>query len=312
MFVLYFTEFVTTPPTAVERATVNARRSVLQLCEVLYGADGWLSCNRSAHLPPVTPGKPLLEPPDDANPARRSGPPTPLHIAQPEATVIALAELNRWHGGWFVRESPPSPPPPSPSGPRVFGIYRDFRLGVGFYREQHTPSAEACVALCKAEPSAADCGGMVFKENATAGGDGQDCGVGFTCCYLMTRAAIGPNPPSNCPLPCIGWDSWAAVGIVNGTEPPAPAQAYVPNFGKWRDPAVAATFFSAVSSTGAGRGLVWQLHMRAGVVSNSTGQPLSYSFEVAANGTILRMLNASNAGASVTPLRQFRRGLPFH
>eukprot|EP01043_Picozoa_sp_COSAG02_P088182 COSAG02_NODE_25337_length_661_cov_1.373665_1_plen_25_part_10 len=25
---------------------------------------------------------------------------------------------------------------------------------------------------------------MTFKENATAGGLGTDCGVGFTCCYL--------------------------------------------------------------------------------------------------------------------------------
>jgi hypothetical protein len=82
--------------------------------------------------------------------------------------VIALAELNRWHGGWFAAEPPL--PTPEPAGTRVYGVYHNFRLGVGYYREQHSPSAEACVAACKAEPAAVDCGGMVFKESTTPGG----------------------------------------------------------------------------------------------------------------------------------------------
>ena len=43
---------------------------------------------------------------------------------------------------------------------------------------------------------------MTFKENATAGGLGTDCGVSFTCCYLMTTDAVGADPVGNCPLPC--------------------------------------------------------------------------------------------------------------
>jgi hypothetical protein len=44
---------------------------------------------------------------------------------------------------------------------------------------------------------------MTFKENATAGGLGTDCGVGDTCCYLMATNAVGADPVGNCPLPCI-------------------------------------------------------------------------------------------------------------
>ena len=39
------------------------------------------------------------------------------------------------------------------------GVYTGFRLAAGFYRELHTPTAEACVATCKAEPAEARCGG---------------------------------------------------------------------------------------------------------------------------------------------------------
>ena len=88
------------------------------------------------------------------------------------------------------------------------------RVAAGFYRELHSPSAEvlplcascdlatavecsapnspvlllvgqACVATCKAEPKSAGCGAVVFKEKATPGGLGKDCGAGYTCCYLI-------------------------------------------------------------------------------------------------------------------------------
>lgn len=127
----------------------------------------------------------------------------------------------------------------------------------------------------------------------------------------MTRSAVGQVPKSNCPLPCTGWDSWAKVGIVNGTEPPPPGDGYVANFGKWRDPSIAATFFSTVESTGEGVGLIWSLSLRAGVVSNTTGESLNYRWTVAGNGTILTMTNTAT-GTRVEPLLQFRRGRPFH
>jgi hypothetical protein len=71
----------------------------------------------------------------------------------------------------------------------------------------------------------------------------MQCGVGFTCCYLMTKASVGDTPQGNCPLPCKGWDSWAEAGIKKGALAPGGArtktEGYVPNFGKWRDPAIA-------------------------------------------------------------------------
>ena len=178
-------------------------------------------------------------------------------------------------------------------------------LGIAF-------TSQACVATCKAEPATANCGGVVFKHNATPGGLGKACGPGHTCCYLMTKTAIGNIPPSNCRLPCYGWDSWAAVGIFNGTEPTNPGDGYVANFGKWRNPVIARTFFDSARSMGAGRNLTWQLAMRERLRSKTTDQPLKFNFTVAANGTILAMVNASDGGALVQPLRQFRRGRPFH
>ena len=112
------------------------------------------------------------------------------------------------------------------------------------------------------------------------------------------------------PLPCIGWDSWAAVGIPKGTQPTPPGRGYVAGFGLWRDPTVAGTFFGKIRSTGVGRSLVWERPMSA--TDKSTGRLLAYTFKVDARGVILSMTNTSNAGAPVQPLRQFNRALPFH
>ena len=207
MYVLYFSEFLTTPP-SIEAKEVNNRRSMLHLREVVRTDDGWLSCNRSdtTFLQTLK-----LAPPQDANVKSNPAAPAVWYVALEEASVIALAELNRWHGGWYVSEAAScaqSKPPPASC---ETGIYTGFRLAAGFYRELHTPSAQACVETCKAEAASARCGGMVFKENETAGGLGTNCGVGFTCCYLMTTDALGPNPVGNCPVPCKGWDSWAKV-----------------------------------------------------------------------------------------------------
>jgi hypothetical protein len=242
-------------------------------------------------------------------------------VALAEASVIALAELNRWHGGWY---RPHKPVPevgcaqktPVPAA-CIIGVYKDFRLSVGFYRELNSPSAAACVATCKAEPATADCGGVVFKEKSAFGGlnaTGVSCGVGSTCCYLMTCGAVGDNPVANCmpgPQTCAGWDSWAAVGIMKNAKPsPVPVDpGYIAGFGKWRDPTVASQFVSA-TSTGSGRTTLWALKVRA--KDATTGSDLAYDFSVAANGTILSMKNASAGGALVTPLRQWRRVPPFH
>jgi hypothetical protein len=327
MFVLYFSEFLTTPPEP-EKSQVNSRRSMLQLREVTPTADGWLLCNRSdtAFLDTLA-----LAPPADVTTATaaaaavHSVPAVPVwSVAQEEASVIALAELNRWHGGWYR----PHKPAPEAAGCAqktpvpaacVTGVYEDFRLSVGFYRELNSPSAAACVATCKAEPATAGCGGVVFKEKSAPGGinaTGVSCGVGSTCCYLLTRSAVGDNPVANCvpgPQTCAGWDSWAAVGIMKNAKPPPGVPAdpgYIPGFGKWRDPKVASQFVSAASSSGSGRTTVWALKVRA--KDASTGSDLAYDFSVAANGTILSMKNASHGGALVTPLRQWRRVPPFH
>jgi hypothetical protein len=315
MYVLYFSEFLTSPPDP-EAKEVNNRRSMLHLREVLRTDDGWLTCNRSdtAFLETLQ-----LTPPDDSlldarAAVRKPAVPAVWYVALDEASVIALAELNRWHGGWYASEkanagcAQKSPPPASCDT----GIYSGFRLAAGFYRELHTPTAQACVETCKSEPASARCGGMTFKENTTTGGLGTNCGVGFTCCYLMTIDAVGPDPVGNCPLPCTGWDSWAQVGITKGhsTGPSTHTAGYVPNFGKWRDPAVARTFVSNYTKSGNGANTQWELQVRA--THTKTRELLAYDFTIAANGTILAMKNVTAGGMVVQPLRQWRRVPPFH
>ena len=46
MYVLYFSEFLTSPPER-EAKEVNSRRSMLHLREVVRTDTGWLTCNRS-------------------------------------------------------------------------------------------------------------------------------------------------------------------------------------------------------------------------------------------------------------------------
>ena len=124
MFALYFTEFATSLPQAQTAAAggsargyhgierqIFPRRSVLHLAEVTFDG-GWLHCNRSSlhglqlikqawtTSPAASSARPprlLLPPPVDANASAARGAP-PLHIAADEAVVVALAELNRWHG----------------------------------------------------------------------------------------------------------------------------------------------------------------------------------------------------------------------
>ena len=323
MFVLYFNEFTTSPPEP-EQSQVNSRRSMLQLREVTLTDDGWLLCNRSdtAFLDTLS-----LAPPADVvtTGGGGRGAVAPVwSVAVEEASVIALAEMNRWHGGWFGSRHPVSTgcaqktPVPADC---VTGVYAAFRLAVGFYREKESSSAAQCVATCKAEAASADCGAVVFKEKSTPGGanaTGVSCGVGQACCYLMTRATVGNDPQPNCapgPATCPGWDSWAAVGITKFTgppQPPSPVPAepdYIPGFGKWRDPKVASKFVTGKSS-GKGKTTLWELQVRA--KDAATGAALHYDFSVAANGTILSMSNMSAGGALVTPLRQWRRVPPFH
>jgi hypothetical protein len=310
MYVLYFTEFLTTPAEP-EASEVNNRRSMLHLREINRDQDGWLTCNRSetAFLDTLE-----LVPPVGA--AGAASVAAVWSVALEEASVIALAELNRWHGGWYAFKSKAkdggcAQKQPLPSD-CVTGVLPGFRLAATFYRELHSPSAEACVATCKAEPASAQCGGMTFKENQTAGGLGQECGVGHTCCYLMTRASLGTTPRNNCPPPCKGWDSWAHVGISKHLSAPRrvpPNPSYVPNFGKWRDPNVAKRFIANATRSGSGAKTSWLLQVRVPRDAR-TGLPIAYDFTIAANGTIHKMWNVS-ANTEVQPLRQFRRIPPF-
>jgi hypothetical protein len=77
MYVLYFTEFVTSP-VGDEKLEVNSRRSMLQLCEVVLVTGDWLSCNRSAPLSVQA----VLIPPADPNPMKKPTKPAPVHIAR--------------------------------------------------------------------------------------------------------------------------------------------------------------------------------------------------------------------------------------
>eukprot|EP00041_Stephanoeca_diplocostata_P026565 m.718451 g.718451 ORF g.718451 m.718451 type:complete len:293 (+) comp22995_c0_seq2:5691-6569(+) len=160
-------------------------------------------------------------------------------------------------------------------------------------------------ARCQSEPPAAACGAVVCKEWSASGGLGRDCGVGHACCYLITVDAVGPDPTSNCDAPCVGWDSWAAVGIPNGTAPP-PTAADTQFL--WRDKRVARTMFSDVRASGTGAETQW--HLTTNASDATTGALLRYTFTVHANGTIFAMTNAS--GHAMVPLRQFRRVPPFH
>jgi hypothetical protein len=60
-----------------------------------------------------------------------------------------------------------------------------------------------------------------------------------------------------------------------------------------------------------GAALKWQLAMRPTVIK-STGQSLQYDFVLQHNGTIESMVNKSDGGSIVSPLRQWRRVAPFH
>ena len=339
MFVLYFSEFNTSPPEP-ERSEVNSKRSVLHLREVVAtkkasqdGGDGttWLTCNRSdtAFLQTLQ-----LEPPEDASAAAAAttgvggaamateavaAATAVWYVALEEASVIALAELNRWHPGWYPHGNHTAATGCAQAVPLPHdcetAVYKEFRLAAGYYRELHSPTAEACVATCKAEPVSANCGAVVFKENQTAGGLGVECGAGFTCCYLITAAAAGAEPVGNCHLPCSGWDSWAFVGIKRGGGQPADptrVPGYPPNFGKWRDPKIASRFVKHASKRGSGAATQWQLAIQTRHAL--THQELKYEFDIAGNGTILEMRNVSigSKGEPVTPLRQWRRIPPFH
>jgi hypothetical protein len=67
---------------------------------------------------------------------------------------------------------------------------------------------------------------------------------------------------------------------------------------------------NATKIGGDGPESMWDLEIRASHAG--TGEPLQYDFTVAANGTILAMMNVSAAGQAVAPLRQWRRVTPFH
>ena len=81
--------------------------------------------------PPV-----VLAPPPDAARGTSSGEAV-WSVAKDEASVIALAELNRWHGGWYAHEAEAGngaasggcahkSPVPSDC---VTGVYHGFRIG---------------------------------------------------------------------------------------------------------------------------------------------------------------------------------------
>jgi hypothetical protein len=87
---------------------------------------------------------------------------------------------------------------------------------------------------------------------------------------------------------------------------------YPPNFGKWRDPKIASHFVSHATKRGSGAATQWQVAVRTRHAL--THQELQFDFDIAGNGTILEMRNVSSGskGEPVTPLRQWRRILPFH
>lgn len=147
---LYFTEFSVSAQYAA--ATGCGRgRSVLQLARLEVTQDGWLAADREY-------GPPLdlkLAPPPDWHPTQELLPAV-WAIAKEEAMVIMLAEINRWHPGWFAKSwhvaADPLFMPPKPEVHEVVsspeGITRvGWAIGTVLRHGMHP----ACISECKAD-----------------------------------------------------------------------------------------------------------------------------------------------------------------
>eukprot|EP01043_Picozoa_sp_COSAG02_P025553 COSAG02_NODE_1440_length_12590_cov_2.822352_6_plen_705_part_00 len=370
---LYFSEFSVGAEYA-QSTGCGTERAVLQLAAVETDSSGWPVVNRSNGPPNDL----TLTPPPHASLSSLglALSTSPWSIGLPEAMVIACAEINRWHPGWFAVMDIPSAsspatklgraqddeaPPPGKQG-------HNCSLAGPFYRSAHLPM-DGCITVCEADPQ---CQGFTWKHVETPAGSGVAVTVNCTgkagqpCCYFQTKAAIKARMST--PL----FDCWAKHQLPRPQPPPPPAPASLPWAGPhsccctsctlpaechgaggagvtaacpsmmWRDPKVAAQFFSNSTSSGRKAALVWHLNFAAtdktklrpigtfgrrlnrsaltscglcccAVAANLLSPHVScgcmvaagYQVDVLANGTIKSLWNTS-AAAAVTPLRQFR------
>ena len=320
---LYFSEFSVGAEYA-QNTGCGTSRAVLQLAAVDTSSDGWPVVNRSNG------------PPADltlrAPPGVKAGPSTsPWSIALGEAMVIVCAEINRWHAGWFAAMAPAPALAPT-TAQQTPDEGHNCSLAGPFYRSDHLPMVD-CIASCESDSS---CQGFTWKHVDTPAGSGVAVTVNCTakagqpCCYFQTKAAItgrastplfdcwekgGLPPPAPVPPPPSPQPPWAgphSCCCTSCTLPPeckgaggAGVTAACPSM-MWRDPKVAKTFITNATTTGENSELRWHLVFAA--VDKTTQQALRYSVVVAANGTILSVVNASASGhgAPLAPLRQFR------
>ena len=116
-------------------------------------------------------------------------------VGQYTYTDLALASTPDNGSTWIYRGvmhglSLPSFPFVAPTAcNRTDNIAANCRIAVMYYKALPTPTATACVQVCKQDNGT--CGGIVFKESAAGGGSAPCGAVGQTCCYLIPSASLG-------------------------------------------------------------------------------------------------------------------------
>lgn len=293
---LYFSEFSVGAEYA--RSTgCGTERAVLHLAAVETDSGGWPVVNRSNGPPKGV----TLTPPPGVSVSSVGAPSSssPWSIALPEAMVIACAEINRWHPGWFAVMGTPTPTKGWAQGAILPGEEgRNCSLAGPFYRSAHLPM-DGCIAMCEEDSR---CEGFTWKHVHTPAGSGVAVTVNCTgkagqpCCYFQTKEAITarmstplfdcwekhqlpppqpPPPPAPAPLPWAGPHSCCCPSCALPAEchgaGGAGVTAACPSM-MWRDPKVAAQFFSNSTSSGQGAALIWHLHFAA--IDKTTHYPM--------------------------------------
>lgn len=291
---LYFSEFSIGGEYA-QSTGCGTERAVLQLAAVETDASGWPVVNRSNGPPNDL----SLSPPPHVSLSSLNSLPSssPWSVGLPEAMVIACAEINRWHPGWFAVMDTSRQPKPATELGRAQGNQapspgekgRNCSLAGPFYRSAHL-SMDGCIAVCEAD---LQCQGFTWKHVETPAGSGVAVTVNCTgkagqpCCYFQTKNAIKARMST--PL----FDCWEKNQFPPPQPPPAPAPPPFPWAGShsccctsctlpvechgaggagvtaacpsmmWRDPKVAAQFFSNSTSSGREAALIWHLDFAA-------------------------------------------------
>ena len=167
-------------------------------------------------------------------------------------------------------------------------------------------TAAECVDACKKDASCAAV--VVVSSNAThktlrdcVGPDDRVArsGASMSCEYI-NRTTMDTYGKSDVSTKIAETSSWAADGILTSTVQP------------WRDQSKVAKYFEAPTHTGADPyGWEWELATSQSLRHRVTGAALRFRFRVAANGTVLAMVNVSaSPPVGLAPLMQFVREGP--